>query len=94
MIAVDELSAHAKVRMQQRRVPPLILGWLREYGAEQHDHHGAVIRYFNKDSKRRIATNAGDSVAKALSRYMSAYLVEQAGRVITIGYRNKHIRHH
>jgi hypothetical protein len=34
------LTSHARVRMQQRGIPPAALDVLLEYGREAHDHRG------------------------------------------------------
>ena len=41
-------TKHAHDRMQQRGYPGLIDELLDRYGAETYDHHGGLIRYFNK----------------------------------------------
>jgi hypothetical protein len=54
------------MRMQQRDVPPLIVHWLIDYGARRFDHHGAVLRYFDKDARRRLEKEVGRRIARKL----------------------------
>ena len=44
------MTKHAKVRMQQRAIPPLVEQLLDEYGEQQFDGHGGVICYFSKET--------------------------------------------
>jgi hypothetical protein len=48
------ISNHASRRMQKRSVPPIVLDWLHDYGSEQYDGRGAVIRYFDRAAKERL----------------------------------------
>ena len=52
------LTTHARVRMQQRGIPPAALDVLLEYGKEAHDHRGCRIVRFDKRSRKRNATMA------------------------------------
>lgn len=58
-----KLSLHAKERCKQRSIPPLIVHWLLEYGAEERCA-GASKRFFN--------TNRGDALR--LSMGMKSFL--------------------
>lgn len=84
-------SRHAKVRMQQRGVPPLVVHWLRKYGEEQHDHDGGVVRFFSKRSKKHMRRGLGNVPVKRMADYLDAYLVEKGGVVVTVGHRFKRI---
>lgn len=86
-------TIHAEKRTQQRCIPPLIIDWLYQFGAEQYDSRGVITRYFNKASKKQAMQKAGKPIVKALSRYMDSYLVEgNNGKIITVGYRYKRIK--
>ena len=87
-------SRHAETRMQQRAVPPLVVNWLQQYGEEKHDHRGAVIRYFSKQSKRALQRDIGNLPIKRMSDYLGTYLIERDGVVITVGHRYKRIKRH
>lgn len=87
-------SKHAKVRSQQRGIPPLIALWLFDFGELQHDGHGGVCRYFTKTSIRRMEREFGREPLRRLSEFLDCYLVEatDSGAVITVGHRFGHIR--
>ena len=89
-----DLTKHAATRMQQRGVPPVIIDWLQEFGAEEHDKHGGVIRYFDKAAKRRLEQSIGRPVVRRMQDLLDAYLVEADGRVVTVGHRHARIRRH
>jgi len=85
-------TKHAAIRMQQRAVPPLIVEWLSEFGAEAHDGRGAVRRYFDHKGRKRLESAVGSVVVERLNEYLDAYLVEKLdGTVITVGRRTRRI---
>jgi hypothetical protein len=89
------LSRHACVRMQQRGIPRAVVERLLDFGAVQHDHRGAVIVYFDKRSRRRLARAEGRAAAYTLERWRNAYAVVTAdGAVVTVGRRDKRVRRH
>lgn len=83
-------TTHALHRAQQRGVPPLITSWLLDYGAEEFDGQGAVIRYFSKSSLRQMERELGVTPVKRLSEYLRCYLVQsnRDGSIITVGKRH------
>jgi len=89
---------HATVRAQQRGVPPLIQDWLLDYGAEEFDGHGGMVRYFTKESIRHMERDIGKTPLKRMSEYLRCYLVQCSsdGAIITVGKRHgtKHIWRH
>ena len=91
-------SGHASVRAQQRGVPPLIQDWLLDYGEEQFDGHGGVVRYFSHQCIREMERNIGRAPLKRMSEYLRCYLVQSSrdGTVITVGkrYESEHILRH
>lgn len=92
------LTTHANVRAQQRGVPPLVQDWLLDYGAEQFDGHGGVIRYFSHECLRQMERDIGKAPLKKMSEFLRCYLVQCSsdGAVITVGKRHgtQHIRRH
>lgn len=86
------MSIHASKRAQQRSVPPLIIDWLLDYGAESSANEGASIRYFDKFSRRRLERACGRLVIHKLESWMNCFLIESDGTVITTGKRYKHIK--
>ena len=91
-------TQHAIQRSQQRGIPPLIQHWLLEYGEENFDGHGAIIRYFTSQSIRHMERDLGREPLRRLSEFMRCYHVESTddGSVITVGkrYNNTHIWRH
>ena len=85
---------HARIRMQQRGIPPLIVEWLLEFGAVRYDHHGGQIRFFDKESRRRIAREKGEMVVRRLHELLDSYaVVAEDGTLITVGHNYRRPRH-
>jgi hypothetical protein len=86
-------TMHASTRAQQRGIPPLIDHWLDQYGAEQYDGHGGVIRYFTRKCIREIERNEGREPVRRMSEFLDAYKIEssQDGQTITVGHKFKRI---
>jgi hypothetical protein len=81
------LTDHARVRMQQRGIPPAALDVLLEYGREAHDHHGCRIVHFDKRSRQRAAKALGTSFP-GIERHLDAYAVlANDDAVVTVGHR-------
>src|SRR4051812_1317634 len=81
------LTDHARVRMQQRGIPPAALAVLLDYGTEAHDHHGCRIVCFDKRSRRRAARDLGD-LFRRIERHLDAYAVLATDDVVvTVGHR-------
>jgi hypothetical protein len=86
-------TTHARVRAQQRAIPPLVDRLLDEFGEEEHDGHGAIRVYFSHASVRRMEREFGRRPAGLFERYLHAYKVESTdGTVITRGWRTGHWR--
>ena len=86
------MTNHAQVRIRQRAVPYLVVDWLLDYGASHHDHHGAEIRYFDRQSRRKLEQTAGKRVIAHLSKFLDCYLVcTTDGIILTAGHRYKRV---
>ena len=87
------ISKHVSRRIQKRSVPPIVLDWLRDYGSEQYDGRGAVIRYFDNAAKERLAQVCGRRFVQSNKKYLAVYMVEDSSgeSLITVGYRNRRI---
>ena len=85
---------HARVRMQQRGIPPLIEQWLDEFGEEQYDGHGGIRRYFSRKSVRAMQRAFGREPVRRLAEYLDAFKVESShdGQTITVGHQITRIR--
>jgi hypothetical protein len=66
-------TKHANIRAQQRAIPPLIDQWLDQFGDEEYDGHGGVIRFFSRSSIRAMEREFGDSPVRKLAEYLHAY---------------------
>jgi len=89
-------TQHANIRAQQRGIPPLIQNWLLDYGQENFDGHGAIVRYFTKASIRKMERELGREPIRRMSEFLRCYLVEGVdGVIVTIGkrYPNSRIHH-
>lgn len=89
---------HARTRTQQRGVPLLIQNWLMDYGEEQFNGRGRVLRYFTRKSLRKMEREIGKTALQRLSEYLRCYLVQSTtdGAIITVGkrYEGQHIWRH
>ena len=86
-------SVHSSKRAQQRSIPPMILNWLLEYGEEQFDGRGGIVRYFSHGSIRNLKRDQGHRPVRLMKRYLGAYAVESTDNpsIITTGWRNRRI---
>lgn len=90
-----QMTMHANVRAQQRRIPPLIMEWLTSYGASRHDHRGAEILYFDKHSRKALAKAVGEEVVSRLAELLDTYaVIADDGAMITVGHRYKRLVGH
>jgi len=81
------LTSHARVRMQQRGIPPAAVDALLVYGRESHDHRGCRIVLFDKRSRLRAARALGDAFRR-IERHLGAYAVlGDDDAVVTVGHR-------
>lgn len=85
------LTEHAKVRCQQRSIPPLICEWLVDFGSEVRAD-GATKRFFDRAARRRLAASVGAEVVDRMGDLLNHYLVEAGPVVITAGVRTRRIR--
>jgi len=88
-----QLTHHAEIRMQQRGIPESIVDALMEFGSAIYDHHGALIRYFDKKALKRCLDTWGKTALKELERYMNVYLVQSTadGALVTVGHRHRRL---
>lgn len=82
------LTTHARVRMQQRGISPVVLDVLLAYGREAHDHRGCRIVQFDKRSRRRAARELGGELFRRIERHLGAYaVIGPDDAVVTVGHR-------
>lgn len=88
------IALHARTRMQQRGLPPLIVNWLDDFGREVHVPGGATIRHFDKGARRRLERSVGREPVRRMHEYLDAYAVYSTdGTLITAGHRYARVRH-
>jgi hypothetical protein len=89
-----KLSEHASTRLQQRAIPALVLDLLLQFGTRGHAPGQAQYVYFDKRSRRRLASYAG-CLARTLDGHLDVYaVVGEDEKVITAGHRNTRLPHH
>jgi hypothetical protein len=87
------ITSHALKRQQQRGVPNLVLEWLERFGREQHDHHGAVIYYFDKQARRQLERYFGRTAVRRMHEFLNCYaIIDNSGSVLTVGHRYDRVR--
>jgi hypothetical protein len=58
---MENLTQHAKTRMQQRGIPQSALEHLLDYGRFQYDHRGAAVVFLDKAARRRRTAALGEA---------------------------------
>jgi hypothetical protein len=91
--AMLPLTNHARIRLQQRGIPPVALENLLDYGRRCHDHHGATIVYFDHQARNILRRRTGASAFREIERYLDTYaVVAPDGDIVTVGHRTRPIR--
>ena len=83
------MTKHAQTRSQQRAIPPLIIEWLCKYGCRLKGMNGTTVCFFDRESRRCLASEVGHIVVRRLSDMMDTYLVLSGNSIVTIGHRYK-----
>jgi hypothetical protein len=83
------MTKHAQARSQQRAIPPLIIDWLCKYGCRLNGMNGTTVCFFDRESRRCLASEVGHVVVRRLSDMMDTYLVLSGDSIVTIGHRYK-----
>jgi len=87
------MTKHAQTRLQQRAIPPLIIEWLCKYGSRLQGMNGTTVCFFDRESRRSLASEVGHVVVRRLSDMMDTYLVLSGNSIVTIGHRYKPLKH-
>lgn len=86
------LTKHARVRMQQRAIPPLVVDCLMRFGHREPSGGGTWKYYFDKRSRRRLEAYAGQ-LASLLSEFLDVYVVAGPDSVVvTAAHREERIK--
>ena len=77
-------TSHARSRMQQRCIPPLVIDWLLSYGKREKSFGSSRIT-FDKKARCDLTKDVGEQVVKQLNKYLNACIVvdETSGELIT-----------
>ena len=87
------ITKHARDRLQQRAISPLIIDWLCKYGCRLEGYNGTTICFFDKESRRSLSSEVGHVVIRRLSDLMDSYLVLSGDSIVTVGHRYKPLKH-
>lgn len=91
-MSVDQLTRHARARMQQRGITPSALGQLLDWGREAHAGDGSTLVYFDKPARKRMAIELSGCRRPELDCLRKLYAVLSSdGEVVTVGYRYRRI---
>jgi len=91
--AMLQLTPHAKIRLQQRGIPPSVVENLLDYGRCSHDHHGATIVYFDHQARNALRRRTEPTAFRRIERYLDTHaVVAPYGDIVTVGHRTRLIR--
>ena len=88
----DDLTRHARERMQQRAIPPFVLDLLDEFGTRLHSC-GAERIVFDKGACKRLKHKfGGDRGMRFVERWLNVYAVlGDSGRYLTAGHAHRRV---
>lgn len=87
------LTAHARVRMQQRGVRREVVDLLIEFGSRAYDGRGAQIRYFDSRACKRLRNAMGDETLRRCHDRLDSYaVIANDGQIVTVGHCYRRIR--
>ena len=81
-------TKHAKARMKQRGIGPIVVDIFLAYGNEEHDGHGGIRYFFTRNTRKAVRRDFGGQLFKHLRHYLDAYVVECDGQIVTVGWRH------
>ena len=87
------LSKHARIRMQQRGIPPRVLDWLADYGEVDYQR-GAELYYFSQRSRQALARDLSPKALRCHEKALDAYMICADGQVTTVGHRYQRVVRH
>ena len=87
-------TKHARTRLQQRAIPPMVVDLLQQFGATEPAGKGATKYFFDKVGRRRVLAYVG-TMAKAVEPLLDTYaVISSDARVITACHRIERIHRH
>lgn len=93
MTDIAGLTVHARRRLQQRAIPPMMLDYLDRFGTAERCG-GSERIFFDKASRRRLAKHmGGDAALRSVERWLGIYaVVGDNGNIVTVGHRTRRHR--
>lgn len=82
-------SQHARMRMQQRGIPPHVVDNIITYGSTCKVKGGAVARFMNREAMQYAENTLSKHERLALDRHKRVYVIVESDRVITVGHRRE-----
>ena len=83
-----QLTIHARIRLQQRSIPPTALENLLDYVRCCHDHGGATILYFDHQARNTLRRRSDSAAFRRIERYLDTHaVVAPYGDIVTVGHR-------
>lgn len=89
-----KVTQHAQTRCQQRRIPPMVIDLVLQFGTRERAGDGCSKVFLDKRDRRRLEAYAGP-LNRQLEPFMDIYLVvSPEDRVITAAHRIDKIKRH
>ena len=89
-----KMTEHARIRSQQRAIPPILVDLLMKFGACESVGNGATKMFFDKAARKRVKAYAG-SLAGLINEHLDVYaVVSSESRVITAAHLTERIIRH
>lgn len=88
-------TRHARERLQQRAIPPLVVELLEQFGSAA--RCGAAERLtFDKAARRRVARHlGGERSLRMIEPWLHVYaVVSDSGRLITVAHGDRRLQRH
>jgi len=87
---MTDLTRHAKVRLQQRAIPPIVVELLTRFGTPVRSARAETF-IFDQAARKELRRHlGGERSLKLIEPWLDAYLViADGGPVITVGRRHK-----
>ena len=88
------VTKHAKIRGQQRGIPPVMIDLLLQFGVAVSAGDGANKLFFDKSARRKVESYFGP-LASLINQHLDFYAIVGANdQVVTVGHRLERIRRH
>lgn len=86
------VSRHARIRMQQRAIPPVIVEWILAYGCAMR-HRGASVHVLDREGREKLKREIGAKRYGQVENRLNAYVVvSDDSRILTVGWRYRRFK--